>query len=126
MTKNRYLSLVLLCLIGCGPRIPEEFTVSGEPLDHWLEALADSQPEVRVRAVRALSNVGPEVPEVVDALAEALSDPDPGVRSQAVVALLKFGPRAKAAIPALTAAQDDSDEGVRDLAGKALQKVQGG
>jgi HEAT repeat protein len=119
------LTLVMLCLVGCGSPIPDEFTVSGETLDHWLEALADSQAEVRTRAVRALSNVGPDVPEVVDALSTALSDPDPGVRSQAALALLKFGPRANAAIPALTDAQTDSDENVRNLIARALQKIHG-
>jgi HEAT repeat protein len=125
MAKNGCLSLILLWLVGCGPRIPDEFTVSGQSLDHWLEALADNQTEVRTRAVRALSNVGPDFPEVVDALSEALSDPDPGVRSQAALALLKFGPGARAAIPALTDAQTDSDETVRSLVAKALEKIHG-
>src|SRR5262245_44393172 len=125
MTNTRSFTLLLLCLIGCGHRIPGEFTVSGQPLNHWLEALEDGQPEVSVRPVRALSNVGPDVPEVVDSLAESLSDPDREVRSQAALALLKFGPKAKAAIPALTEAQGDPDKTVRDLVGKALDNVQG-
>jgi HEAT repeat protein len=123
--SNYALTLALLCLIGCGSRIPDEFTVSGQSLDYWLEALGDSQPEIRTRAVRALSNVGPEIPAVVEALSESLSDPEPGVRSQAALALLKFGPGAKAAIPALTAAQNDSDEGVRSLITRALEKIRG-
>ncbi|MGE5191422.1 MAG: HEAT repeat domain-containing protein [Deltaproteobacteria bacterium] len=126
MRKGHRLALIVLLLAGCGPRIPDDFTVSGQTLDDWLEALSDSQPETRARAVRALSNVGPDVPEVVPALIEALSDPEPDVRRQAVLALLKFGPGARAAIPALTAAQSDADETVRDLAGKALQKIEGG
>jgi HEAT repeat protein len=118
------LLLLTVLLLGCGPRIPDDFTVSGRTLDDWLEAQSDSQPEVRARAVRALSNVGPVVPEVVPALIRALKDPDASVRSQAALALLKFGPEAKEAIPALTDAQSDSDETVRDLAAKALEKIQ--
>jgi len=120
-----YLSaVVVLCLAGCGPRIPDDFTVSGKTLDEWLEAQADSRSEVRARAVRALSNVGPEVPEVVPALIEALADPVPEIRRQAAAALLNFGPGAKAAIPALTASRDDADETVRSLAAKALEKIE--
>jgi HEAT repeat protein len=125
MTKLAYF-IVVLCLAGCGPRIPDEFTVSGLTLDDWLEALRDGRPETRARAVRALSNVGPDVPEVLPALVKSLSDPDPAVRRQAVLALLKFGPEAHAAIPALTSARNDADETVRDLAAKALQKIEGG
>src|SRR5262245_54338943 len=125
MTKAISLFILSILLLGCGPRIPEDFTVSGKTLDEWLEAQSDSQPEVRVRAVRALSNVGPVVPEVVPALIRALEDPDAGIRGQAALALLKFGPDAKDAIPALVAAAGDSDATVRDLAGKALRKVEG-
>jgi HEAT repeat protein len=125
MTKHA-LVFVVLCVAGCGPRIPDDFTVSGQTLEDWLEAQADERPEVRARAVRALSNVGPDVPEIVPAIIESLSDPDPNVRREAILALLKFGPGAKAAIPALTAAQNDADKSVRELAAKALRKIEGG
>jgi HEAT repeat protein len=124
--KKYALFLIVLCFAGCRPRIPDDFTVSGQTLDDWLEAQADERPEVRARAVRALSNVGPDVPEIMPALIEALSDPEAEVRRQAVLALLKFGPGASAAVPALTAAQDDADATVRDLAAKALEKIEGG
>jgi len=125
MTKAIIPLLFSIVLLGCGPRIPDDFTVSGKTLDEWLEAQSDSQPEVRVRAVRALSNVGPVVPEVVPALIRALKDPDAGVRGQAALALLKFGPEAKDAAPALEAARNDSDNTVRNLAAKALKKIEG-
>lgn len=122
--KKCILPAVILFLIGCGPRIPDDFTVSGKTLEEWLEAQTDSRPEVRMRAVRALGNVGPEIPEVVPALIAALADPEPEIRRQAVLALLKFGPGAKAAIPALTAAREDADETVRSLAAKALEQIE--
>jgi len=125
MTKICYLSLVVFSIIGCGPRIPDDFTVSGRTLDDWLEAQSDSRPEVRAQAVRALGNVGPDVPEIVPALIQALDDTDPHVRGEAVLALFKFGPAANPAIPALTNAQNDGDESVRNLAAKALQRING-
>jgi HEAT repeat protein len=120
------LALVVLCAAGCGPRIPDDFTVSGKTLDDWLLAQSDDRPEVRIQAVRALSNVGPAIPEIVPAIVGALEDPDPGVRAQAALALLKFGPAGKEAVPALTEAQNDPDEKVRELAAKALEKIDGG
>ena len=125
MTKRSCLFLVLFSIAGCRPGIPDDFTISGKTLDDWLEAQADSRPEVRAQAVRALGNVGPEIPEVVPALIKALGDPDPGIRGQAALALLKFGPAAKDAIPALTKAQNDEDETVRELATKALERIDG-
>ena len=125
MPKAIGLFLLAVLLLGCGQRIPDDFTVSGRTLDDWLEAQSDSRPDVRARAVRALSNVGPVVPEVVPALIRALEDPDAGVRRQAVLALLKFGPQAKDAIPALEEAQSDGDETVRTLASQALATIQG-
>src|SRR5262249_28898385 len=124
MTKAISPLLLSVVLLGCGPRIPDDFTVSGKTLDEWLEAQSDGRPVVRARAVRALSNVGPVVPEVVPALISALEDPDAGVRSHAALALLKFGPEAKEAIPALEEAQSDSDESVRTAAARALEKIQ--
>lgn len=123
-TKHCLSAVFLLCLAGCGPRIPDDFTVSGKTLDEWLEAQTDGQPEVRARAVRAIANVGPEIPEVVPALVEALADPVADIRRQAAAALLKFGPGARAAIPALTEAQSDADETVRSLATKALERIE--
>lgn len=118
--------VMLLCLAGCGPTIPAEYTVSGKSLEFWLDALSDNQPKVRIRAIRALGNLGPVAPEVVPAITAALHDSDPTVRGQAALALLKFGPEAKSAIPALTDAQNDADETVRNFAAKALENIEGG
>jgi HEAT repeat protein len=80
---------------------------------------------MRARAVQALANAGPAVPEVIPALSQALTDPDPQIRRQAAQALLRFGPEARAVIPALeTLAESDSDETIRNLARQAVQKIQ--
>lgn len=125
MSRRSYL-LICLCITGCGgPQIPEEFTVSGKPIEYWLDAQSDSNPEVRARAVKALGNVGPEVPEIIPAMTKALTDSNADIRSQATLALLKFGPAAKEAVPALIEAQADKDENVRRLVAQALKRIEG-
>ncbi|MDB5391037.1 MAG: non-SMC mitotic condensation complex subunit 1 [Planctomycetaceae bacterium] len=124
--KSRSACLLLLLFVtGCGSQLPEEFTVSGKPIEYWLDAQSASQPEARARAIRALGNVDPSIPEVIPAMEKGLTDSDPSIRSQAALALLKFGPAAIDAVPALTQATADRDEQVRNLAAKALQQIQG-
>ncbi|MBI3862309.1 MAG: HEAT repeat domain-containing protein [Planctomycetia bacterium] len=118
--------ILLMCCAGCGPTLPEEFTVSGKPLDHWLTAIKSEDVGLREKAIAALGNVGTLDPQVVPALAEALHDAAPSVRSKAALALLKIGPDADEAIDALTSvAHNDADPEVRLYAAKALAKVCG-
>ena len=117
---------LLLVVAGCGPQRPTEFTVSGKPLEHWLETIKTGEVPVREKAVAALGNVATADPQVVPALADALQDNAPSVRAKAALALLKIGPHARAATGALArAAEDDADPDVRRYASKALAKVQG-
>lgn len=118
--------ILLMSCAGCGPTLPEEFTVSGKTLDHWLTAIKSEDVGLREKAVKALGNVGTLDPDVVPALTEALQDTAPSVRSKAALALLKIGPDASEAVDALTiAAQNDPDPEVRLYAAKALEKVGG-
>jgi HEAT repeat protein len=125
MTRILLSMLVVGCsaLVGCGSGVPRDFQVSGKPIEHWLTAIHDADPKLRLKAVRALGNVGPHHPQAIPALTEALADADGNVRAQASLALLKSGPRAKSAVPALQAASQDSDPSVRKCAADALKKI---
>lgn len=116
-------TVLIISSLGCGSRIPSEFQVSGKPIEHWLAALHDADANVRIKAVRALGNVGPHHPQAIPALTEALSDPDASVRAQASLALLKSGPKARSAVPALQTAAGDADPTVRQYATEALKKI---
>ena len=121
------LLLILLSVaqLGCGTRVPSEFQVSGKPIEHWLSAIHDPDPKLRLKAVRALGNVGPHHPQAIPTLAKALGDARADIRGQAALALLKSGPRAKAAIPALETATRDADPRVCQSAKQALEKIGG-
>jgi HEAT repeat protein len=116
------LGLVTL-LVGCGKTPPT--LADGKPVSHWLQALDDTDAQVRIKAIQALGSVGPADPAVIPALIGAVNDPDTAVRVEAIVALLKIGPAAKAAIPVLKEAREDKDKQVRSYAVKALAKIGG-
>lgn len=118
--------VLLLGVSGCGPKVPEDFTVSGKSLEHWLQKLKSPDVRTREKAIDALGNVGTVRPEVVPALTTALQDSAPSVRGKAALALLKIGPDAGSALEALTnIAKNDSDPEVRRIADRAAEKVQG-
>jgi vesicle coat complex subunit len=118
-----WLTLCLAFLLsGCQRQQP--MTVSGQPIEHWLEALKNKNPRVRQKAVEALGNVGKADPAAIPALIGALQDPNPTIRGKAALALLKSGPDAQDAIPALTQLLEDKDAKVRLYAAKALEKIQ--
>ncbi len=111
---------------GCGPAVPEDFTVSGRPVGHWVSLLKTGDVAGRREAVRKLGNVGAAAPETIPALASALSDRDPGIRSEAALALLKNGASAAAALPALRkVAAEDPDATVRIHAAQAAERIDG-
>jgi putative membrane-bound dehydrogenase-like protein len=91
----------------------------------YLVLLADSEPEVREFALKALGDHGPTAATVgARAAAKYLDDPDPRVRLQAATALGRFGQadRASALLP-LTA---DADPLVAHVAVKALVALNAG
>ncbi|MDJ0581622.1 HEAT repeat domain-containing protein [Crocosphaera sp.] len=84
-----------------------------------IEALSDSDSDVKKNAAEALGKIGSEA--VVNALIEALSDSDSDVRSNAAEALGKIG--SETAVNALIEALSDSDSDARSNAAKALGKI---
>jgi len=79
-------------------------------------ALGDSDRDVRLMALRALSPL--RVKAAANAFVGALRDPEPEVREAAVLALMQLGD--PSVIPALTTALKDPHPGVRQRAAKAL------
>ena len=122
------LSIALVCFAGCGKKSPELLSVSDKPIEFWLDTLRDggTDSQQRVKAVKALSNVGPAHSAAIPALINTLDSPDRALRDEAVLALLKNGAHAKQALPVLQRiAQSDKEANVRSHAEKAIAKIRG-
>jgi hypothetical protein len=119
------LLILILCALSIGCAAKQPLTVHYKPVGYWIQVLQHRDPKMRLKAVRALANVGTADPAALPALIEAVKDGDAGVRTEAILALLRVGPDAGAAVPALTAALNDEDPTVQSYAAKALQRIQG-
>jgi len=88
-----------------------------------LDALADGGASHAVVA-RALTRLGPDVPDAVPTLAALLTrGDDPRQRWDAAQALGRIGPRAAGAVPQLVEALNDPDARLRGHAARALGRV---
>lgn len=123
MKQVFFLTLAIL-IVGCG-RSSTEVICSGQPTRYWVEALKNPDARLRLKAVKALGNIGPADAPAIPALIEALKDEDPRIRAEAAVALHKNASEAQEASYALNEALYDQNEHVRVCAAKALEKIQG-
>ena len=112
---------------GCAgkPVDPPGVWVGGKPVEHWLEMIRASEPNLRAAAVDRLALVGGRDARAVPAVIAALDDAEAVVRSGAVAAVSRLGPVAGAAAPRLERLQEDPDPLVRSRAGVALARVRG-
>jgi HEAT repeat protein len=94
---------------------------ASEAVPALVEALKDSEAEVREQVAWALGAIGDR--RAVDGLIGALADSAPGVRRQAAWALGAIGDRR--AVSALTKALKDADASVRKQAAWALGAIGG-
>lgn len=85
-----------------------------------IEALKDTEADVRLGAAHALASLGKEA---VPSLMETLSHKDKNLRAFAIYALGQAGKPAGPAIPLLIKAIKDEDKEVRRQAVGALQKI---
>ncbi|HVN03955.1 MAG TPA: DUF2961 domain-containing protein [Bryobacteraceae bacterium] len=92
-------------------------------IDDVAQALGDPEPDVRIAASWALSQLGPAGAHAVPSLRRSLSDRDARVRSLAAVALRSMGPKAAEAVPELIQALRDSAAYVRAPAADALGSI---
>ena len=86
--------------------------------------LKHEDPEVRLEAVQALAEMGPDAREAVPVLNNTLlTDPDWRVRGWSALALGRIGPAAKESVPALLEAMNDPNREVRRAAIRALPYI---
>jgi HEAT repeat protein len=125
----RYAILLMMFsgfMLGCSRTDPrQEKYFSGQPVEHWLEAIKSPDPKTRKKAAAVLGNVGPVDLRSIPALIEAVKDSDPKVRDAAVLSLSKIGPAAASAADVLQEATKDNDPTVRSHAKTALEVVRG-
>jgi CubicO group peptidase (beta-lactamase class C family)/HEAT repeat protein len=142
--------LCFIFFVHCPRVLPQDKKADRE---HQIRALRDANAGVRLRAVQALGETGPEareaVPylikalddgdrevcwnsaralgkigtEAVPALIRALEDDNENIRLGAAVALGAIGPGAKDAVPSLMRALKDRNDNIRENAAEALGKI---
>ena len=116
-----FVALVLLGGVGWLPPAlcrgadddkPKEAVYEGKTLSQWMQALKDEDLFVRLKAARALGDIGPPAKEAVPVLSAALKDENLSVRFMAARSLGRIGSAAKEAVPALYAVlKEDSESG---------------
>jgi hypothetical protein len=92
-------------------------------LDELAKALSDRDPNVRIAAVWALSQMESAGSGAVSGLRRSMADEDPRVRSLSAVALRSIGPKAVNAVPELIQALNDPAAYVRAPAADALGSI---
>jgi HEAT repeat protein len=93
-------------------------------VDELVINLQGSDPDVRYRAARALSDIGPEAKDAVPVLIKCLKDRSPDVRFEAALALGAIGQAAEAAIPAISEClKEDRYLRVRAMAALVLSRI---
>lgn len=97
-----------------------------QDVDALIRLLRSRDSSQRLRAVKALGNIGPAARYAVPNLLEALSDTDGDVRRSAISSIRLIVPDAKpteAIVRALAADLTDPDSGIRLLAVRALGRT---
>jgi HEAT repeat protein len=123
---RRKSAAVLITLAGAyedeQPR-PEKLDIR-EAIPALINALEDSDGEVRSWAAQALGEVGPDAKDAVPALLKLITDSEEGCRNSSCIALAHIGPPAKDALPALRKALKDPSKDVRQFAKRAIDQIQ--
>lgn len=94
-----------------------------ESVPALVEALGDSDVDVRAAAASALGQIGSEARDAVPPLVKAVEDEDSSVRQDAIWALGEMGQEASEAVPALVEALGDAKTGVRWSAARSLGRI---
>jgi hypothetical protein len=93
-------------------------------LSALIEALEDSDTNVRAWSAQAIGGIGPDAADAVPALIRLLKNDTDGGRNSACIALKGIGPAAKEALPTLRNALSDPSVDVRRFAKQAIDAIQ--
>ena len=105
-------------------RAVESLIIIGKPAIEGLsKKFHDADVYVRISAVGALGQMGPQAPEAIPDLTLLLKDPHPLVREEAIFALGQIGPAAASAGPALLELFRSSNKEQQELIAEALKKI---
>ena len=88
-----------------------------------IEALKDSDTNVRMRAAYSIASIGADE-SAVPVLIECLKDEHREVRIAAAYALGALGPTARAALPVLRRLQTHRDQGLRSEVAKSIRRIE--
>ncbi len=90
----------------------------------WVDAVQDSDREVRIKAVTSLGELNGQSEMGLKAIGYVLEDHDPAVRRAAIIAISRASTTGKPYIPTLMRiSNDDQDRELRDLAGISVSKL---
>jgi hypothetical protein len=123
------MALLVICLSGCGDVMIGPYDLTSYPtppatIPEMIDTAQSPDYEVRVSAISALGNLGPEAEPAVPTLVAALSDSVSEVRAMAAYALGDIGPVAATAVPELVKTlQADGAGHVRTAAAAALGQL---
>ena len=121
---RRNAALALISIPGRYERNVEPKIDTRLAMPALIEALADSDGNVRAWAAHALAEMGVVAAPAIPALIRLLGDPYEGARNDACIALYEIGPAAVIALPALRAALQDSSADVRKFAQRAIDRIE--
>lgn len=122
LRKNAALALCALAGSWFDPSWPKLDIKTA--LRALVEALNDSEPNVRAWSAQAIGEIGPVAESAVPELITLLSNQDEGSRNSACIALRGIGPAAKEALPALRNSLSDASKDVRQFAELAIKSIQ--
>ena len=118
--KRRFVAAAALAMAFAIPLPAAEPLKDEVVVRKLIEALKDSDPDIRNNLSAALTKLGPAA---VEQLGEALKDSLPERRAGAAYALGSMGANAKVALPKLLDALADADLDVRRQVSLAISRI---
>lgn len=116
--------LVGVSLLGSSTACAREERYHDRPLEYWVQALHDSNPQIRAEAIEAVAEAAPRSSRTVNILLDALSsEADSSLHPVFANALGQLRGVAAPAVPRLIALLSDSHIEIREAAAEALGNI---